>query len=327
MFKRLLVALFLASSPVVAALQSERFFDNTGGLVDRYSPILIPAKAATDLQNINFDQRGQLLKRRGYDLNNTTVLVVASTVTGGGYHQSTTGTSFLVVVVGTNIFTTGNTYGGTYTNVTGTATLTSSIDNLAQVTSFNDWAVICNELDAPVQVNASVAYRIPNVSTGAKTCESFNNYLILGNVSEGGTTFGSRIRWSDIASLNTWPANNYIDIEPNDGDAIVSIKRYQQNVYIFKKRSIYELIQTGGSGAEAFIVRPVARGIGAWAKNSVKAIENRGILFLGQNGVYMFDGSNFDFISDPIQRKVDAFNRSRFQYAVESVLAKLQQRH
>jgi hypothetical protein len=315
--KKILIALLLCASPVFA-LQSDRFFDNTGGLVDRYSPILLPVKAASDIQNIDLDQRGQLLKRNGSDLNNSTNMT-RSTVTGGGYHQSTTGTSFMAVVVGTNVWTTGNTYGGSYTNVTGTATLTASITNLAQMVSFNDFGVICNDLDAPIQLTASVAYRMPGVSTGAKTCESYNNYLLLGNLSEGGVTFGSRLRWSDVAVLNNWPANNYIDIEPSDGDSIVAIKRYQQNVYVFKKHSIYEVIQTGGLGAEAFIVRPIARGIGAWAKNSVKVVDNTGLFFLGQNGVYMFDGSNFDFISDPIQRKVDGLNRSRYPYAVAEV--------
>lgn len=316
MFKRLLLLLALATPSF--GLQSERFFDNTGGLVDRYSPILVPVKSASDIQNVHLDERGQLLKRSGNDNNNASYLGV-STVTGGGYHQSTTGTSFMAVVVGTSIFTTGNTFGGSYSSVNSTQAITSSINNLAQFTSFKDWGVICNESDYPFQVSDSVAYRIPNVSTGAKTCESFNNYLLLGNTSEGGTTFGSRLRWSDLGVLNTWPANNYIDIEPDDGDSIVAVKRYQQNVYVFKKHSIYEVIQTGGSGAEAFIVRPIARGIGAWAKNSVKAIENRGLVFLGSNGVYLFDGSNFDFISDQIQRKIDGLNRSRYQYAVAEV--------
>ena len=316
--KKLLLSLFLLASPSFAALQSERFIDNTGGLVDRYSPILLPTKSAKSIQNIHLDDRGQLVKRLGYDNDNTTDLT-HSTVTGGGFHQSTTGTSFMAVVVGTGIYTTGTTYGGSYTLVNSTEVLTAGINNLAQFTSFNDWGVICNESDYPFQVSNSAAYRIPNVSTGAKTCESFNNYLLLGYTTEASTVYGSRLRWSDLGVLNTWPANNYIDIEPSDGDSIVAIKRYQSNLYVFKKRSIYEVIQTGGSGAEAFIVRPVARGIGAWAKNSVQVIENRGIVFLGQNGVYLFDGSNFDFISDPIQRKIDGLSRSRYAQAVAVV--------
>lgn len=321
MFKGIKEAVFICLfiySPVFAAIQSDRFFDNTGGLIDRYSPILLPTKSASDVQNIQFDDRGQLTKRKGY-LNNNTTNLTNSTATAGGYLQSTKGTSFLAIIVGTNVYTTGNTYGGSYTNVTGTATLTASINNLGQFTSFKDYGVFCNESDAPIQVTASAALRITNVSTGAKTCEGYNGYLVIGNLSEGGTTFGSRLRWSDLGDISTWPANNYIDIEPDDGDSIVAIKRYQTNLYVFKKKSVYEIIQTGGAGAEAFIVRPLARGIGAWAKNSVKAIENRGLVFLASNGVYLYDGSNFDFISDPIQRTVDGLNRSRYAYAVGEV--------
>jgi hypothetical protein len=301
-----------------AQLQSERYFDNTGGLVDRYSPIIVPSKSASAIQNIQFDTRGQLLKRGGYTLNNTTDLT-RSTVTGGGYLQSTTGTSFLAVIVGTNVYTTGNTFGGTYTNVIGTITLTNAGTNLAQYTSFRDFGVFCNESDRPIRVKSSTAFALMEASTGAKTCESFFNYLLLGNTSEGGTTYGSRLRWSDLGDLQSWPANNYIDIEPDDGDSIVAVKRYQSNLYVFKKHSIHEVIITGSSGAEAFIVRPVARGIGAWAKNSVKAIEDRGLVFLAADGVYLFDGNSFDFISDQIQREINGLNRSRFQYSVGEV--------
>lgn len=321
MFKRILFSFFIGLSiysPAFAGLHSERFFDNTGGLIDRYSPILVPVKSASDIQNIHLDERGQLLKRRGYSLNNTTDLT-HSTTTGAGYHQSTTGTSFFAVIVGTNIFTTGNTFGGTYTTVTGTITLTNNINNLAQFTNISDYGVFCNESDPPIQVRSGSAFRIPNVSTGAKTCEGYNNYLLIGNLVEGTVTFGSRLRWSDLGAIGTWPSNNYIDIEPDDGDSIVAIKRYQNNLYVFKKHSIYEAIQTGGAGAEAFIVRPIARGIGAWAKNSVKAINTKGIVFLGSNGVYLFDGNNFDFISDQIQHRIDGLNRTRYTYAVGEV--------
>ena len=322
MFKKLIVALLIAAP--LFALQSERFFDNTGGLVDRYSPILVPTKSASDIQNIQFDTRGKLLKRSGYDLNNSTspassAYLSASAVNGLGYHQATSGSSFMAIVVGTNVYTTGNTYGGSYTNVTGTITLTANAANQAQFTSFADYGIMCNASDSPIKIRAAAASRLFQASTGAATCESFNNYLILGNTTEDGVTYGSRIRWSGIADLNSWPANNYIDIEPDDGDSIVAIKRYQNTVYVFKKRSIHEVLITGGSGAEAFIVRPITRGMGAYAKNSVKAIDARGIVFLGPDGVYLFDGSNFDFISDSIQTKINGLNRSRYQYSVGAV--------
>lgn len=322
MFKYIKLAVFISLSiyvPLPASqLQSERYFNNTGGLIDRYSPILVPSKNASSVQNIQLDTRGQLLKRKGY-LNNNVTDLTSNSVTGLGYHQSGTGTSFFAAIVGTNVYTTGNTYGGTYTNVTGTITLTSASTNLAQFTSFKDFGVMCNDSDAPIKILSGSAFRIPNVSTGAKTCESFNNYLLLGNLSENNVTLGSRLRWSDLTDINTWPANNYIDIEPDDGDSIVAIKRYQTNLYVFKKKSIYEVVPTGGAGAEAFIVRPVVRGLGTWAKNSIKVIENQGVIFLGPDGIYAFDGNNFDLISDPIQTKINGLNRSRYQYSVAEV--------
>lgn len=318
MKKLLFNIFFLLSAPAFGALQSERYFDNTGGLIDRYSPIIVPSKNASDIQNIQFDTRGQLLKRNGNLKNNTTNLT-SNAVTGGGYLQSTTGTSFLAIIVGTNVYTTGNTYGGSYTNVTGTITLTSSANNLAQYTSFKDFGVMCNELDVPIKIQSGAAYALVTAATVAKTCESFNSYLLFGNTSEAGTVYGSRLRWSDLADINTYPANNYIDIEPDDGDSIIAIKRYQGNLYVFKKRSIYEVLITGDQGANAFIVRPVLRGLGAWAKNSVKTLENRGIVFLGADGVYLFDGVSVKFISDQIQTKINGFNRSRYQYAVGAV--------
>ncbi len=326
MVKKLLLSLLLFSSPLWAGLQSERYFNNTGGLVDRYSPILVPSKNASDVQNIQFDQRGQLLKRRGYLKNNVTDLT-SNSVTGIGYHQSTTGTTFMAVIVGTNVYTTGNTYGGTYTNVTGTITLTSSANNQAQFTSFKDFGVMCNESDTPIKIQSGSAFALVRAATTAKTCESFNNYLLFGNTAESGVTYGSRLRWSDVGDINTYPVNNYIDIEPDDGDSIIAIKRYQSTLYIFKKRSIYEAVLTGAAGAEAFVVRPVARGIGAWAKNSVQAIEAKGIVFLGSDGVYLFDGNNFDLISDQIQRKINGLNRSRYQYAVGAVYQTKHQYH
>ena len=233
-----------------------------------------------------------------------------------GFHNSSASNDFLAVVVGTTVWTTGNTFGGSYTNVTGTVTITASATNLAQTTSIRDWLVICNESDPPFKVNATSAFKLVAVSTKASTCDSFSGYLVLGNTTEGTTKNGSRIRWSDVNDPDSWPANNFIDIEPDDGDQVVAVKRFRNSLYVLKQNSIHEVIITGLEGAEAFVTRPIARGIGAWAKNSVKVIDTVGMFFLGSNGVYVFDGQDLELISDPIQRKIDSITRSRYSLAV-----------
>jgi hypothetical protein len=319
--RRLLAALLLL--PALAwggENTAQRFFENNAGLVDRISPLLRPENSASEIINVTLDDRGQISKRKGYTQNNNTVLGTTEPVTGMGYHQAASGTSFFTVVVGTHVYRTGNTFGGGYTQVTGTITVTAGMTNLAQTTSFRDYRVVCNESDRPFKVGSSGnGFMLMQASTGAKTCESYGNYLLLANTSEGGVSYPSRLRWSDVNNIETWPANNYWDVESDDGDSIVAIKQFEDKLLIFKKNSIHQALITGSAGAEAFIVRPLARGIGAWAKNSVKVIDNAGVVFLGPNGVYLFDGEQFTLISDPIQRKIDTINRSRYSQAVGDI--------
>lgn len=319
------VLLSLLSATLYAGqLQPSRSFENNGGLVDHISPVLVPDKSASDINNITMDDRGQLSKRAGYTLLNSTGAMTLNPLTGGGYHNAATGTSFFGVVVGTNVYRTGNTFAGSYTNVTGTVTLTSSASNLVQTTSINDQLVFCNESDKPFYL-ASTGNAV-HISTplfsGAKTCGTYGAYLVIGNTTESGTSYPSRVRWSSIQNTNDFPALNYIDVEPNDGDKIVSLISFDDSVYIFKKRSIHRMVITGLDGADAFIIRPVARNIGAWAKNSVRVIPNVGIAFLAQNTAYVLNDNGLEPIGDPIQRTFDAANRAQWGNAVAAVYPK-----
>ncbi len=280
------------------------------------------------MSNITYDIRGELTKRNGYTALNTGGALGdvpnGRYVTGGGYHDTVTGQDFFVVIAGTNVYRTTNTFGTTYTTVTGTVTITAASTNLAQHTGLNDKIIFCNETDRPFYVGvAGNALAIETtVVSSATTCATNNSYLIFGNTIEASVAYPTRIRWSDIANQNNFPANNYIDIEPNDGDKIVAIISYEDRTFIFKKRSVYELLLTGDSGANAFIYRSVARNIGAWAKNSVQVIPNVGIVFLAQNTIYTLNGSNLEPIGDAIQTTLSSLNRTKWKDAVGVVYPK-----
>ncbi len=318
--------LFDITAGYTAELQSSRHFENTGGLLDRVSPLLVPDKNATLLNNITLDDRGQLSKRNGYTILNSTGALgpVGSAVTGGGYHNAASGSSFFGLVVGSDVYRTGNTFSGSYTKVTGTVTVTNSASNLAQTTSFQDKLVFCNESDKPFTLSSTgnAVHISTSLFSGAKTCATYGSYLIVGNTTESSVAQTSRVRWSDVNNTDSFPANNYWDVEANDGDKIVSLVAFDDSVYIFKKRSIHRLIITGQEGANAFVVRPIARNIGAWAKNSVKAIPNVGIVFLAQNTVYVLSGNELEPIGDGIQRTIDGINRSAWANSVGEVYPK-----
>lgn len=307
-----------------AELQPKRFFANNGGLVDHISPLLVPEQNASAIQNITMDDRGQLSKRNGYSLLNTIGALGTSAVTGGGYHNAATGSSFFGVVVGTHVYRTGNTFAGSYTDVTGTTTVTSGATNLAQVTDVNDNLIFCNDVDKPFYLSSTGnAVQISTgLFTGAKTCATYGSYLVIGNTTETAVSFPSRVRWTSIQNTNDFPANNYVDVEPNDGDKIVAIIGFDDSVYVFKKRSIYRMLITGQDGADAFVIRPVVRNIGAWAKNSVRVIPNVGIAFLAQNTAYVLSDSGLEPIGDPIQRTFDTVNRTQWGNAVAVVYPK-----
>lgn len=325
MFKAIFAVLFICVNGY-AANTEQRFFDNTGGLVDRFSPLLISEKNATEISNVTLDDRGVLSKRNGQDLVVSTGALTRQPVLGGGYHDTASGTDFFGVVVGTNVFRTSNSFGGTFTNVTSTVVVTNAATNLIQTTSFRDQLIFCSESNPPFKLGAATnAVIISSAPAIMKTCATYGNYLVGANTTESSVAYPSRVRWSDINNPDLWPTNNYIDVEPDDGDRITAVIAFEDSVYIFKKRSIYRMLITGEEGAFAFIVRPVARDIGAWSKMSVKVLNNTGIMFQAQNGIYQFDGESFQPISDPIQRTIDTVSRTQWASTVAAVYPKRNQ--
>lgn len=324
--KKLILALLLtANGYAVENLLPKRYFTNNGGLLDRNSPLAIPDPYASGMLNVTLDTRGQLLKRQGQTLiNASTGILTSAAVTGGGYHNATSGVNFFGVVVGTNVYREANTFNGSYTNVSGTVTITAGASNLVQVTDLTDKLVMCNELDKPFYMGSTgdAVHISTPLFTGAKTCSTYGAYLIIGNTTESGTAFSSRIRWSDINDINSFPALNYIDVEPDDGDKIVSLISFDDSVYIFKKRSIYRMLITGLDGPDAFVIRPVVRNIGSWAKNSVRVIPNVGIAFLAQNTLYVLNDGGLEAVGDQIQRTFDSVNRAQWGNAVAAVYPK-----
>lgn len=328
----LLFSAFLAVNSYANPLESKRTFKNVGGLIDHISPFLTPDGNASEIQNITMDDRGLLSKRTGYTVIDSTYALMVSSfsvasssrfVNGGTYHTATSGNSFFTVIAGTDVYRIGNTF-SSYSKITGTLSLTNSASNLAQATHLQDRAVFCNESDKPfyIQATGNATQISTSTFTAAKTCTTYGVYLVVGNTTESAISYPSRVRWSDINDINSFPALNYIDVEPDDGDKIVGVISFDESVYIFKHRSIYRMLITGLDGPDAFIIRPVSRNIGSWAKNSIRVIPNVGIAFLAQNTAYLLSDSGLNPIGDPIQRTFDSVSRAMWPYAVAEVYPK-----
>lgn len=152
--------------------------------------------------------------------------------------------------------------------------------------------------------------------TKAKYVEAYNNYLFLANVSVGSTTYPTRIYWSNLQDPTTWLTTSFIEIAMNDGQQITGMKVLGDNLIIFKTRSIYIVSFTGDPDVP-FILQGGGKSnsdVGCVAPFSIQEVTN-GLVFLSFDGLYYFDGTNSEKMSDRINPTILGLNLNRISQA------------
>lgn len=101
----------------------------------------------------------------------------------------------------------------------------------------------------------------------------------------------SRLYFSELVDWSiAWPASNFFDINPGDGDALNDMIVYQDNLMLFKDSATYVL--SYDSGPAQAVLQAVNMDVGVQDSRSVVAYENS--LFLMQYNV-VFEMQNYDF--------------------------------
>lgn len=100
----------------------------------------------------------------------------------------------------------------------------------------------------------------------------------------------SRLSFSNAGDFTTWPGINFIDISPGDGQHLVDLVVYQDNLLLFKEDSTYVLaFDTKPSDA---VVRNISRTLGTTKAHCVANFENS--VFIYHEGE-VFEIINYDF--------------------------------
>ncbi len=292
----------------------------SGGLNSTAGPFGVDDSESTDLQNIDFNKFGSILKRSGYSPLNTTALQASPAIDSLHWYEATVSGAqvrYAMVTAGTNIYQM-NSLDGTWNNITGNVSLTAG--NHADTENWLNEAYFTNGLNVPVKWtgtgNATTVPQPVNV-TKPKYIRQFNNYMFIGNVFVSGVLQSSRIYWSDLRTTSSWTATQFIDISKDDGQQITGLRVLSDRLVVFKERSIYNVFFSGDVDIP-FILPGGGKSnspVGCVAPFSIQEIEN-GLIFLSLDGFYYYDGNNAYKVSDRINATLLGYNTTRFSQAV-----------
>ena len=297
------------------------------GLDTRSTAPSIQDGRATDLNNVKLSSAFDLQKRAGKDTINNTLDdldIDSPAITGIFDSKFSDGSSKTLVFVGSKLKYDNS---GTWTTVSGTATITTGQNNQWQCIMALDSAVCTNDTDVPIKVNSTPTKSVLNVSdlsdtlTKVKTLTWFRNYLIFGNTLENSVERPTRFRWSNVGTIETYTNDDFSDISTFAGDEIIGFAELYSDIYIFLKKSIWRASLTGGD--EVFVFSKVIDGIGAVSRDSIQVVQlfdNRSAVIFtdDRKKVLMFDGSSITDIGSIIQPTLDNLNESRLQYSVST---------
>ena len=129
-----------------------------------------------------------------------------------------------------------------------------------------------------------------------------SNRLVIAR--ESGSTAGnnpSSVRFSDAGDPENFTANNYVDLDPGDGEPIMGLASWGNSLFAFKESKIWEFYgeSTDTVGETIFNVRKIDTGIGLISPRGVVAARD-GVYFIARTGIYRTTGGFPQLVSGAI---------------------------
>jgi len=219
---------------------------------------------------------GELIGLYSYTKHDGSAFVIAHTTTKAYYYDSTAEASPYWVDISDT------TYNG-------------SVDYPVSAAVFTDLYIWTNWKDTirSWDGTSATASALGGSPPYAKFLLPWKNRLMIAYTNESGTDCPYRVRWSDAGDATSWPADNFIDLVEEQG-LITGMVQLLDNLFVFTDRNIHVLSAEGDLFPSAHMV--FLSYIGCVAPFSIAAWRNTAV-FLAEDGVYAFDGSNIVDIS------------------------------
>ena len=107
----------------------------------------------------------------------------------------------------------------------------------------------------------------------------------------------SRFWWSELRTPDIVLTASSDYVSRDDGQDITGGASFRDRFVFFKSRSVYVL---EGDGPSDWRTYPISRTIGCSHNRSIQ-VTPRGVIFMGQEGFWLFDGVGLKFLSDAIE--------------------------
>jgi len=246
--------------------------------------------------NVILDEIGAVKKRLGYQKIGSQI-ASGQNILGNYYFNSST-SAYSQHIVACN--------GSIYYNSSGTWTATSSgwaASAKIRFESFLDRVFAFNGSDAPKSWLGTGFWDSTDLSSApiCKYGRVYQDRLYFANE----TANQSRLYFSSVPTSGaiTWDTtNDYLDVNPEDGQVIVGLDENNGRLLIFKSDSMF---RWNGSSTEA---DPIID-IGTSSQESVKTIHSI-TYFFNRYGVYLYDGGMPYLISRKIQKWIDGIDQT-----------------
>ena len=243
---------------------------------DVIDPYLAPKNSCALAINMNFDKLGAAKVRGGLAIVGAQI---SSNLILGLYQFVDAGTgtaSALITVVTTVLYT------------LETATWTSKLTGLttglkARFTTFLDYVFFTNGTDAVrTWDGGGGAFGTTNAGSAptGKYIERFKNRVWIASTA----TYPSRLFFSSLPSTDatpviTWTSTDYIEISPSDGEDVTALRRFDRNLFVFKKSFCYPVYSKDQTEPDPLIT------VGTHSQESV-VVAKDGMYWHHPSGIY-----------------------------------------
>lgn len=255
--------------------------DFTEGQIDRVDDNLLPENAARKCRNWISRIIGRMGKRRGQERLNSAYPLPGSILGIHAYYQ---GLSRKLVIASK---------GGLYewNGVNAFNSIHSGWDDDAQVLfeTCANYMVAFNGIDQPIKWDGTDATELSNAPIDGQYPTLHKDKLFVVPKSSP-----SDIWWANSFQPEQWPASNWWQVKPGDGDVITCLRRLFDEMIIFKSRSIHSF---RGTSLDDFSLYELESDIGCAGPRAAATHLNK-MYFVSEKGLFEFNGMKVTNISD-----------------------------